>query len=261
MGLLVLWLGSSCADPAKLERSILKGKLASVTRLLERHPEWIASTNQYGATPLHLAAASGRLEIVELLLAYGADIQAQTSDGYTPLHTAAWRGRVAVVGCLLNHGALIDAVNLKQDTPLHEAAANGNLETVKVLLAHQAAVDPRDSDSQTPLHHAAADCDQEISRILLEAGADANALDKLRRNPLHTVAASSCETVIQALVAEREVSDVAEMRSQVKMVELLLEHGTQINVRDAYGLTPLALAEFKKNAPLVEKLRREGGTT
>ena len=45
--------------------------------------------NDYGSTPLHRPAFSGHKEIVELLIANGADLNAKDVNGHTPLDEAA----------------------------------------------------------------------------------------------------------------------------------------------------------------------------
>lgn len=49
----------------------------------------IAARTNAGATPLHLAAAKGDFDMVELLLERGSDVQARDERGWTPLHYAA----------------------------------------------------------------------------------------------------------------------------------------------------------------------------
>lgn len=60
-----------------------------------------------GWTPLHAACAAGNLDVIDELIAAGADIDAQTTDGEqnTPLHLASQRGNVKVVTKLLENGA------------------------------------------------------------------------------------------------------------------------------------------------------------
>lgn len=59
----------------------------------------------YGATPLHIAAFNGHHDCVHLLVSWGADVNAPTSEGCTPLHYAAYMGRAVVVSMLLQLGA------------------------------------------------------------------------------------------------------------------------------------------------------------
>ncbi len=58
-----------------------------------------------GGTLLATAALMGHTEIVALLLAHGADVNARSKDGGTALHAAAFLGRVETVKLLLDKGA------------------------------------------------------------------------------------------------------------------------------------------------------------
>ena len=92
-----------------------------------------------GSRALVVASLIGSLEIVELLLAHGADPNIQTHhDGYTALHWAARCGRPDIVIALLNKGASLNKGNLYGDTALNLAACNGHTATVKALLARGA---------------------------------------------------------------------------------------------------------------------------
>jgi uncharacterized protein len=55
--------------------------------------------------PLHSAAATRQLEIAELLVDGGADVNASQERGFTPLHEAAQNGDVALTRLLLERGA------------------------------------------------------------------------------------------------------------------------------------------------------------
>ena len=58
-----------------------------------------------GITCLHIAAGLENNEILQCLLAHGAEVDCQTSEGLTPLHIAAMWGRSEQVQTLLQHGA------------------------------------------------------------------------------------------------------------------------------------------------------------
>ena len=64
-----------------------------------------ASRNPMRVAPLHSALAGGDAEIVERLIAAGADVNAVQADGYTPLHEAAQNGDESMVERLVAAGA------------------------------------------------------------------------------------------------------------------------------------------------------------
>lgn len=70
----------------------------------------------------------GRRDIVELLLAAGASIQAHDDGGLHPLHNACSFGHEDVVGLLLEAGADPNTRDNWNYTPLHEAAVKGKIE-------------------------------------------------------------------------------------------------------------------------------------
>jgi len=60
---------------------------------------------QHNITPLHVAAKWGKLNMVDLLIQLGANIEAKTRDGLTPLHCAARSGHDHVIERLLQSNA------------------------------------------------------------------------------------------------------------------------------------------------------------
>lgn len=70
----------------------------------------------------------GRREVVELLLASGASIQACDEGGLHPLHNACSFGHADVVRLLLEAGASPNTTDNWNFTPLHEAAQKGKID-------------------------------------------------------------------------------------------------------------------------------------
>ena len=64
-------------------------------------------------SPLHLAALSGNIEIIQLLVTHGADIFATNSRGETPLHLASGENNIQAVNILLNAGNNVSACSFK----------------------------------------------------------------------------------------------------------------------------------------------------
>ena len=98
-------------------------------------------------TPLHYASTK---EIVELLIAKGADVNAKSSDGSTPLHDAAYYGRTVIAELLIAKGADVNAKDDDQGrTPLHWA--NSTKEIADLLIAEGANVNAKTKFGETPL--------------------------------------------------------------------------------------------------------------
>ena len=74
-----------------------------------------------GRTPLHFALFGGHVEIAELLIASGADANANTYITGTSLHWAAAERKKEIVELLIEKGADVNAISFAGRTPLDEA--------------------------------------------------------------------------------------------------------------------------------------------
>jgi len=93
------------------------GDLIKITALLKDDPNLVSSRAGGDITPLHLAAMFGHKDVVLLLLANHAEVNAKTTDGITPLYLAASVGQ--------------------RDTPLHLAAGNDIAELLRQHGGHE----------------------------------------------------------------------------------------------------------------------------
>jgi len=126
---------------------------------------------------LYEASAVGLLDRVrEQVEKEPALVNTYSHDGWTPLHLASFFGHPDVVRLLLAHGADVDARSrstrfAKENTPLHAAAANRQVGVAEILLAHGADVNAKDGSGYTPLALAANSRNDLMVVILLEKGA------------------------------------------------------------------------------------------
>ena len=100
----------------------------------------------HGADPNQLAIATsyrGDNEIIELLIAYGADVNSSNGRESTPLKAAARRGRADLVLRYLDLGAELDDHDRHRGSAFTQAARNGHLEVVEILHARGARTDIR----------------------------------------------------------------------------------------------------------------------
>jgi hypothetical protein len=116
-----------------------------------------------GDTALHLAAAGYRVEIVQLLLAAGADVNATANHRRSsPLHYAvdgfitgpAWdpAEQVRTIRCLLDAGADLHAQDKNGATPLHRAVRTRCAAAVQCLLSAGSDPQSRNISGSTPFH-------------------------------------------------------------------------------------------------------------
>lgn len=129
----------------------LKGDVVLTRNLLDAHPDLVRARNKLGKTPLHQSLTGGNNEIVELLIARGAEVSAHDNTGLTPLHVAAWWSVTERAGILLAHGADILATDSFGDTPLHTAAMHGRGLMCKFFIERGADIHAKNRDGRTPL--------------------------------------------------------------------------------------------------------------
>ena len=175
-------LGSSNLDMTRALRwAVIHGHTSEVRELLEKGSK--DTSDHDGVTAMHLAAKGGHADILRLLLAAGAPLEARMHriDGSTdrsngtPLHWAAIEGQFGSIEALLEAGASVDARNEWDRTPLHLAARYGHDQSIRLLVSRGASLEARRDTNETPLHFAVEEACSSSIELLLELGADIDA--------------------------------------------------------------------------------------
>jgi ankyrin repeat protein len=119
---------------APLHLAAFFGKPEAATLLLARGAQVDARGRGWmTGTPLHSAVSNRHVDLVEILLAAGADPNARQSGGWTPLHGASHNGDVASVALLLTAGADPAAVNDDGASVLSLAEEQGDAATIDAV--------------------------------------------------------------------------------------------------------------------------------
>ena len=212
------------------------GNIASVEYIISSAISEVVDKKyvQENTTPLHIAANSGHLNIVSLLVREGATINMRDSFGYTPLHFAAKRGYLDIVKFLVENGA---DVNAKEDkykySPFRVAAEEGHLAVMKYLFEKGVDISQLDSYGWTALHQTASKGYTDCVQWLVD-----NHVDPMIKS------VKGCTALHRA--------------ANVKIAQLLLDHGANINEKDMYGITPLFWASNNNRPEVVRFLLAHG---
>ncbi|XP_078535807.1 rabankyrin-5 isoform X1 [Lissotriton helveticus] len=220
-----------------------------------------------GQTPLHLAASWGLEEVVQCLLEFGADVNAQDAEGRASIHVAISNQHRVIIQLLISHpdiklnvrdrqgmtpfacamtyknnkaaeailkreSGAAEQVDNKGRNFLHIAVQNSDIESVLFLISVQANVNSRVQDAAklTPLHLAVQAGSEIIVRNLILAGAKVNELTKHRQTALHLAAQQDLQTICSVLL-ENGVDFGATDENGNNALHLAVMHGRLNNIR------------------------------
>jgi ankyrin repeat protein len=214
----------------ELFEAIQAGQAPRVRALLDQDSTLANARNVVDVSALAIAAYWGQPEIVDLLLARGAEMD---------VFTAAALGDVEQVRAfLLKQPDLVSSYSPDGWTPLHLAAHFGQARVASLLLIYGAEVNARSRNglANTALHAALAGRRHEVAALLLAHGADPRATQRGGWTPLHQAADHGDRALIEALLAR----------------------GAEVNARNDEGQTPLALALARGHQEAATLLRAHG---
>lgn len=257
----------------ELPRTALWGALVAMNHLPLAEVLLEAGANPTDGVSTHIAAGSGNLLALELLLRFGVNVNG-IPGGVPPLRyilswvTTSWGAEG--VRWLLEHGADPNLAWAEHgDAPLHIAAQRLNVAMVELLVSHGADIHQRRSDGRTPHTIASLYGNKEIATWLLQHGAT----DEL--TPFeHFVAACTggdrawADSMLakhpdlrNELRAEHHLMLlVPAERGDIKVLETMLACGFNPNTRDHDGVTPLHRAAMAGQPEAVRILLAGGAS-
>jgi ankyrin repeat protein len=208
-------------------------------------PLVLAARGNDGATARSLLSATPR-----------PDVNQHTADGTTALHWAVYHNDADLVDRLLAAGADANAKNDYGATPMSEAAVVGNVQVLRGLLAHKADVESPNADGQTALMIVARTSNVDAAQLLISHGAAVNATERWRgQTPLMWAAAEGQPAMVRLLLKRKADPNA---RSTVKEWERQVTSEPRMQARPSGGFTPLLYAARKGCADCARALV-EGG--
>ncbi|XP_039287007.1 protein phosphatase 1 regulatory subunit 12B isoform X23 [Nilaparvata lugens] len=189
------------------------GDKDEVDRLLREGAD-IDTANVDGLTSLHQACIDDNLDMVEFLVQRGADVNRGDNEGWTPLHATASCGFVSIAKYLIENGADVAVVNNDGDLSVDIA---DSVEMEDLL--------------QGELDHRGINCEEarkQEERMMLSDAKEWLSNGELNDKPHPKTGATALH--------------VAAAKGYIKVMELLLEGGADVNAQDLDGWTPLHAA-------------------
>jgi len=167
--------GESPNQVPQLFDAVAEGDADAVKAMLDRDPQLVNARHD-GASPLHFAALENQREIVDILLASGADLEARDDEfNMTPIGWANEKGHGEMVEHIYRKGARVNLVSAvafgledrvrellvdngdsinetdHYGTPIHEASLWGHSVIVEILLAHGADPELKNAHGETAI--------------------------------------------------------------------------------------------------------------
>ncbi|KUF90894.1 Uracil phosphoribosyltransferase [Phytophthora nicotianae] len=194
-----------------------RGYLGAIDAIMEADSniDLNARNWQRGMSALALAAKSGRVNVVEGLLDYGAQVDIRTLHGETPLHFAAASASQRVCELLVEKGCDVDVRTSEGLTPLMIAVAKDHGMAMEKIAALSPSVPSPMGDNHHDTHYhqkttvdlrnsIRVDNSSVISTMnyLIQRGADMSAVCEVYRTPLHYAALYGCDELFACLLAK-----------------------------------------------------------
>ncbi|KAI1780339.1 ankyrin repeat-containing domain protein [Hypoxylon cercidicola] len=220
---------------------------------------------------IQLSARLGALQILNILIRNGLQLNGADSGGRTAIHWAARGGFVDVVRCLLQSGveaslrtekllsvADPDEITVDGRTALHWASSRGHLSVVKLLLSDERVDVARQCQrGWTALHWAACSGNRAVAARAIQRNIDSskgpaglppdsfsmNGGESQRHEQVINLLLDSGANPNAQNKDQQTALHWAAASGNARIVRMLLEHGADMGVRDVHGFTPWYFAK------------------
>ncbi|XP_062276972.1 ankyrin repeat domain-containing protein 7-like [Scomber scombrus] len=223
-------------DLGKVHKAALVGDLVKLKQLAKKND--INQLDKENRTALHIACASGHVEVVQFLVESKAKLNLCDNQNRSALMKAVQGQHERCVSLLLENHAEPSLVDINGNTALHLAANIPSLSTALLLLEHEAAINAQNKDGFSPLTVAVREDHIEMAEFLLKESANVNSLAQDQRSPLMIAAGNGQIGMLRLLLRyEADITlkdtkgwsadDYAVMNGHHPCSLLIIEHGTQ----------------------------------
>jgi uncharacterized protein len=222
----------------ELADACFNGKLDLVELLISQGADINTKSGNY--PPLIVATQNGQTAVVKLLLSKKVDVLDSDNNYHFALYHAVKLGHSEIAELLINADSWVDEFDNKGWTLLMYAICKENLSTIAELLILKGADINKKNDAQETAFILACECGRtSIAELLILKGADVNA----RHNP-------HGENFTPLLHALRN--------GHPSTAEMLISKGADVNAKDGKGGSPLVYAKMNRLTKTAELLISKG---
>ncbi|MFB0565376.1 MAG: ankyrin repeat domain-containing protein [Candidatus Aminicenantaceae bacterium] len=266
--MLISYITALSVPENDIHEAAKQGDLAKIKALLEKDPNLVSVKDGEGETPLFRAAESGHLDVVQYLVAKGAQVNAKNNVDQTALFYSAYYGQADILDWLLSKGAEFKGIDMYGRSPLHYAAREGKKDATKILVEKGLDINLEDGSGVSPLRFAVDRGHLDVIDVFIALKA-LNPSEDSGRLALHTAAANGHKDVVSLLISKgadiRTKSDDggtllhnAVIGNLLELSRQLIKKGTEVNAQNRKGRTPLHYAVREGHLEIVKILVEKG---
>lgn len=259
-----MWQEKKDSDGPLLHQAIRNGNIEVVRLLINQRVNINEKDASSGSTPLHLAVKHCKLDILRLLLQFGAksSINVKDKNSKTPILIAFdsnqryqyGKTNAEVVKILIDAGANVNEKvqsnsSFYSHSLLHQAIEYNDENLVEIIL--QAGESFNEMSSGRSLLGTAIRCKvkSKIIEFLVNAGAGVSDKSEFQQvldwedfNPAKILILAGADVHTKSYNKSRTALHVAAVKNDVEMIKYLLARRADVNAKDSSGLTPFQCA-------------------
>ncbi|XP_062589127.1 serine/threonine-protein phosphatase 6 regulatory ankyrin repeat subunit B-like [Saccostrea cucullata] len=254
-----------------LHMCCMNGKVDMCKYLLANYPDLVKIIDNDGWTVLLQAAWGGNIEIFELLIKEGLDVNSTTNQGETVLHLCCLSGKYKMCTYLVNkHPDLVKKNDFRGFNVLHSAAWGGNINIFKNLMERGLDVKGTSNYGHTAVHESSMNGNFQLCKYLVKNYLElVEVIDNNGESVLHKAAFAGNVDIFKLLVDKRlditsttnegkTVLHLCCMNGNLQMCKYLASnYPCVVNIIDNDGMTALHCAAFGGNVEIFKFLNQK----
>lgn len=227
-----------------------------------------------GKTILYWMCLSNNADMVEYLLSKGADHTIAEKQGFYPIHGATHNNFIEVINVLLKHGIDINTQSKDSTTPLYYSLGyvgqKTNINLVKFLLEKGANPNIEHKNGHYPIHAAINSKDIDVLQLFIKNNEDANKTGASGMTPLYFAVNYIGDVgIIDYLLEQGALTNTpvkrgctpiyaATQKGRLDIIKTLIDKGANIEQGMECGDTPMAMAAYMGHIDIIKYLQSLG---